>query len=92
MCVTPCVSRIGSWMKRNNTNEPQDIVEMPLNAVKILPCFSLQQSRDLKTDLVISPGNETMMLSGSTNKCFSQLMDGFLKIKTFLLLSSSLTC
>lgn len=71
-------------MKRKNTNEPRDIVEVLLKAVKSLPCFSLQKSRDLKTDLVRSPGNETIF-SGSTNKSLSQLMDRRLKIKAFYL-------
>lgn len=71
-------------MKRKNTNEPWDIVEVLLKAVKSLPCFSLQKSKGLKTDLVKSPGNETIF-SGSTNKCASQLMYKMLKIRAFYL-------
>lgn len=65
MCVMPCVSRIGSWMKTEGVKKQNKMSYRTLlrlhwwNAVKPLPCFSLQQSRDLKTDLVISPENET---------------------------------
>lgn len=67
----PVSPELAARCKKKNTNEPRDIVEVVLKAVKSLPCFSLQKSRDLKTDLVRSPGNE-MIFSGSTNKwCLS---------------------
>lgn len=62
------------------------------NAVKTLPCFSLQQSRDLKTDLVISPENETKwcIQAPQTNvPAFSRVIYGMFKSnKTFFAILS----
>lgn len=57
--------------KEKEKSEPQDIVGVLVQSCeeKSLPCFSLQQSRDLRTALAISPENETRMRLGSTNKC-----------------------
>lgn len=62
-CVMPCLSRIGSW-----ASEERHAVwatgllaenQFLLHCIQLkVPCFSLQQSRDLKTVLVISPRNQ----------------------------------
>lgn len=58
--------RLKNWQldedKGRRRHEPRDCcccsAWLEARAVETLPCFSLQQSRDLKTDLVISPENE----------------------------------
>lgn len=66
ICVMPCLSRIGSWKKKNicETEHYKKINSLEFGfcetvikqeSKKKVPCFSLQQSRGLKTDLVISP-------------------------------------